>query len=234
MKENKFIYNLKDFEYFKKNIRLTCTSDTLKRALTGMTATALGLWIILTVLDIIFGIYKGKLYALLGNWKTPLIFSGLILFFVIVISILSLYSKKALDVKYHEIHSLYLSNPVVLKRRKISGRKRNVLCVIAELPKEQEYLEKRLMKLFYENKKAEKTVYSFLAVSHGKKETLKQERFKNQIISCDETLENYFFSFERFRNDNEEDDFAYYMIINGHNIRINNDRAVMAEIILFR
>ena len=60
MKENKFIYNLKDFEYFKKNIRLTCTSDTLKRALTGMTATALGLWIILTVLDIIFGIYMSR------------------------------------------------------------------------------------------------------------------------------------------------------------------------------
>ena len=234
MKENKFIYNLKDFEYFKKNIRLTCISDTLRRAVTGMTVVALGLWIVLTVMDIIFGIYNGKLYALLGNWKMPVIFSGLFLFFVIVISILSLYSKKALDMKYHEIHSLYLRNPVVLKRRKISRRKRNVLCVIAELPKEQEYLEKRLMKLFYENKKAEKTVYSFLAVSHGKKETLKQERFKNQIISCDETLENYFFSFERFRNDNEEDDFAYYMIINGHNIRINNDRAVMAEIILFR
>ena len=232
MKENKFIYNLKDFEYFKKNIRLTCTSDTLKRALTGMTATALGLWIILTVLDIIFGIYKGKLYALLGNWKTPLIFSGLILFFVIVISILSLYSKKVLDIKYHKIHSLYLGNPAVLKRRKIHRRKRNVLCVIAGLPKEQEYLEKRLMKLFYENKKAEKTVYSFLAVNHGKKETLKQERFKKEIISCDEILENYFFSFERFRNDNEDDDFAYYININGHNIRINNERAVMAEIIL--
>lgn len=94
MKENKFIYNLKDFGYFKKNIRLTCTSDTLKRALTGMTATASGLWIVLTVLDIIFGIYNGKLYTLLGSWKTPLIFCGLILFFVIVISILSLYSKK--------------------------------------------------------------------------------------------------------------------------------------------
>ena len=232
MKENKFIYNLKDFEYFKKNIRLTCISDTLRRAVTGMTVVALGLWIVLTVMDIIFGIYNGKLYALLGNWKMPVIFSGLFLFFVIVISILSLYSKKALDMKYHEIHSLYLRNPVVLKRGKISRRKRNVLCVIAELPKEQEYLEKRLMKLFYENEKAEKTVYSFLAVSYGKKETLKQERFKKRIISCDETLENYFFSFERFRNDNKDDDFAYYMIINAHNIRINNDRAVMAEIIL--
>ena len=89
MKENKFIYNLKDFEYFKKNIRLTCISDTLKRALTGTTAAALGLWIILTVLDAIFSIYNGKLYALLRNWKMLLIFSGLILFFVIVISILS-------------------------------------------------------------------------------------------------------------------------------------------------
>ena len=93
-------------------------------------------------------------------------------------------------------------------------------------------MENLTLEKLQELKQAEKTVYSFLAVSHGKKETLKQERFKNRIISCDETLENYFFSFERFRNDNEEDDFAYYMIINGHNIRINNDRAVMAEIIL--
>ncbi len=234
MKENKFIYNLKSFEYFRKNIRLTCISDTLKRGVTGMTFTALGLWIALTILDIIFGIYNGKLHALLRNWKMLVIFSGLILFLVIVISILSLYSKKSLDMKYQKVHSLYLCNPAVLKRRKIHRRKRNVLCVIAELPQEQEYLEKRLMKLFYENKKAEKMVYSFLAVNHGKKETLKQERFKNQIISCDKTLENYFFSFERFRNDNEDDDFAYYMNINGHNIRINNERAVMAEIILSR
>ena len=43
MKENKFIYNLKDFGYFRKNIRLTCISDTLKRAVTGLTVAASGL-----------------------------------------------------------------------------------------------------------------------------------------------------------------------------------------------
>ena len=90
------------------------------------------------------------------------------------------------------------------------------------------------MKLFYENKKAEKTAYHFLAVNHGKKETRKRESFKKRIISYDRELENYFFSFERFRNDNEEDDFAYYININGFNIKINNKKvAVMAEIILF-
>lgn len=133
----------------------------LEKSINGNDSCSFGIMDCFNCTGYYFRHYKGKLYALLGNWKTPLIFSGLILFFVIVISILSLYSKKALDVKYHEIHSLYLSNPVVLKRRKISGRKRNVLCVIAELPKEQEYLEKRLMKLFYENKKSRKQCIHF-------------------------------------------------------------------------
>ena len=232
MKENKFIYNLKDFEYFRKNIKLTCISDTLRRAVLGMTITGFGLWVFFTVLDIIFGIYDGRLYALSVKREVLGIVTGLILFLTIMILILSLYSKKALDTKYHKVYSLYLNNPVVLKRRKIYKRKRNALCVTAELPQEQEYLEKRFMKLFYENKKAEKAVNSFLLISHGKKESLKRERFKKQVISYDETLENYFFSFERFRNDNEEDDFAYYVNINGYNIRINNEKAVMAEIIL--
>ena len=232
MRENKFIDNLKNFEYFRKNIRLTCISDTLKRAAAGMTILTLVLWFILTVLDIIFGIYDRKLYALWENWKTAGIFTGFMLFTVIMIMILNMYSKKALDMKYHKVHSLYLNNPVVLKRRKIYIRKRNALCVTAESFQEQEYLEKRLIKLFYENKKAEHAAYSFLAVNHGKKETLKQERFKKQIVSYDKTLKNYFFGFERFRNDDEDDDFAYYVNINGYNIKINNEKAVMAEIIL--
>ena len=232
MKENKFIYNLKDFEYFRKNIKLTCISDTLKRAVTGMAIVSLVLCFVFTVLDIVFNIYDGKLYTLLRNWKISGIFTGLILFTVILILILSLYSKKVLDTKYHKVHSLYLNDPVVLKKRKIYKRKKNALCVTAELPQEQEYLEKRLIKLFYENENAEKAAYSFLAVNHGKKEMLKRERFKKQIISYDEILGDYFFSFERFRNNDEDDDFAYYVNINGYNIKMNNEIPILAEIIL--
>ena len=232
--ENKYIYNLKDFEYFRKNIRLTCISDTLKRLFRVMAVTFLVLWFVFTILDIIFGVYGGELYALLGNRKALEIFAGTALFFIIVILILSVYSKKSLDIKYRKVHNLYLAKPAVYKIRKIYRRKRNALCILAELPQKQEYLEKKLMKLFYENKKAEKTAYHFLAVNHGKKETRKRESFKKRIISYDRELENYFFSFERFRNDNEEDDFAYYININGFNIKINNKKvAVMAEMILF-
>ena len=231
MEVNKFIYNLKDFDYFRKNIRLTCISDTLKRAVLGMTITALILWSIFTALDIIFGVYDGKLYALIKNGRIMGIFIVLLLFFIIVILILNLYSKRKLYAQYCRVYDLYLSNPLVLKKRKIFRRKRNALCVIAELPEEQEYLEKILMKLFFENKKAEKTAYNFLSFCRGKKETSKRERFKKQIISYNETLENYFFSFERFRDDDKNDDFAYYVNINGYNIKINGERAVMAEII---
>lgn len=106
------------------------------------------------------------------------------------------------------------------------------MCIAAENPKEQEYLEKILMKLFYENKKAEKAAYNFLAVSHGKKETLKREKFRKQINSYEQMLEDYLFDFERFWDDNKNDEYIYSVIINGHSIKINDNRPVMAEIIL--
>lgn len=233
MEENKFIYNMKNYNYFRENIRITCLLDTLRRAVLGITIMSLVLWGIFTILDITLGIYSGKLVVLVKNPKIMGIFIILISAVIIIILILSAYSKKSLNNKYQKLHDLYLKNPVVLKKRKIYRRKRNALCVLAENLEEQKFLEKTFVKLLYENKKAEKTAYNFLAVSHGKKETKKSERFRNQMISYDETLSDYSFTFDRFKDDDENDNYVYYININGCNIKINDDEAVLAEAILF-
>jgi hypothetical protein len=232
MEINKFTHNLKNFDYFKKNIRLTCISDTVRKALLGITIMFLVLESVLTISDAVFGIYGGKFWILMKNKRNIGIFTVLLLVIIIGILILTQYSKKALNNSYKKVHGLYLENPQVFKSRKVYKRKKNALCVLAELPEEQEYLEKIMVKLFYENKTAEKTAYNFLAVSHGKKESLKTENFKKQVVSCDKALENRLFTFDRFRDNDEDNNYAYYVNINGCNIKINDDKAVLAEIVL--
>ena len=53
------------------------------------------------------------------------------------------------------------------------------------------------------------------------------------MISYDETLSDYSFTFDRFKDDDENDNYVYYININGCNIKINDEEAVLAEAILF-
>lgn len=230
METKRLEYNLKNFDYFRKNINITFLLKKIRELLLILTVVITASIII----GIFILIFDSNFRKLLLNKNFTMVYCSWILLIIILIFLVlnvffTITVKRKTEKIYSQVYELYLENANVYKKRIIYRNAHRALCILAVNLEQQKLIERHFLGILLKNEKVNKLLNRALFFRDDRVGSKKMEKLKNKVLYYEDSLQNYDFSFKQLDNIDEENVYSYYIKINDFYIWLNDDKEIFSE-----
>ena len=222
-------YNLKEFDYFRRNIKITCLSEIIKNIVFILTICIIILLITVNI-TLLFSLnIKEQVDKLLGKYNFSIVSLFIVTLLLGVYFIIKFITKIKLNKIYKRVYELYLSDIKVYQERIIYKRGNIFLVFLALNKEEQRKLEKAFLNKILTNEDLLALTEKFLLFREGIFEQKRIKKFQDKILELEEELKEYNFIIDRFFDEDKNSVYSYYIKINNQNIRVGNKKAILSK-----